>query len=363
MSATNRSSRLGHRKSRSGCRKCRERRVKCDEVQPHSEEPLDNLPESTTRRLLELRLLQNWYASMIDVFPLPAPQSWRDIFSKAIPSEAMKHSNLLYILLAVSATNLLRSEPSNFELSRARQSYMVSAMREQRRMVDSMSPDNAEPVSLAAMLILLNAFAMMQERSLEPYVPPNEWLAMGKGTRAVLWMSVQPIRKSGGAEGGASIGLLGLAASSPRFGLDESYFEPGLRENFAGVLAQDLPSGDIWDYETREAYEKTLSYVGSVQKAIRGGEPVYAVAKRIQAFPVVIPRQFSDLVAEQRPRALVVLAHYFAVVSQVSGIWWLDSRADGAEPMPKREVLAIRAALPEEWQGQMVWPLDMVGQP
>jgi hypothetical protein len=79
-------------------------------------------------------------------------------------------------------------------------------------MVDAMSMDNAGPVCLAALLILLNAFAMLQERVLEPYTPPIEWLQMGKGAGSVLRMSVAYPYKHGD---GSNSELLTIANSPP----------------------------------------------------------------------------------------------------------------------------------------------------
>jgi hypothetical protein len=54
-----------------------------------------------------------------------------------------------------------------------------------------------------------------------------------------------------------------------------------MRAEFDGILDQAMASGDTWNDETRDAYEKTLSYVGSIQKSIRHREPVYVLARRI----------------------------------------------------------------------------------
>jgi hypothetical protein len=134
-----------------------------------------------------------------------------------------------------------------------------------------------------------------------------------------------------------------------------------MRLDFEGILTQKLPSGDTWDEETKEAYEKALSYVGSVQKAIDRGEPIYAICRRIQAFPLVMPPKYIDLVTMQRPRALVVLAHFFATVAQARGVWWLGESRRGEDSMARREIRAISRAIPKEWYGQMIWPMDMVG--
>jgi hypothetical protein len=124
-----------------------------------------------------------------------------------MPALALKFDNLFYNLLVLSSTNLLSREPNNREVFQARQNYLVSGIREQRRMVDTMSMDNALPICLAAILILINS-AMVQERVLEPYTSPTEWLQMGKGAGGALRMSCTYILKYGD---GANSELLTIA--------------------------------------------------------------------------------------------------------------------------------------------------------
>ncbi|KAH8907624.1 hypothetical protein BR93DRAFT_878618 [Coniochaeta sp. PMI_546] len=400
-----RSAKVGHRKSRNGCKKCKSRRVKCDESHPvcgncsrlaldcawpdmvfrptPSPDPaslssrstdsdelprsqdssasnqLDHIdiPESKERRLLEHRLMQNYLQLVAQPLPISPNKEWRHLFSRVMTKLALTHDNLLYALLTVSASNLLLSEPDDKELFNARQRYLILAMREQRKMVERLSVDTADAVCFASLLLLLNSFSMLRERSLEPYLPPLEWIHIGRGAGTVIWLSVEAAVKSGDFENSS---MYVIAKSYPNFGEDQSYFSPLMRAGFEGVLTQSLPSGDVWDDATKEAYEKTLSYVGSVQNAIRIGEPTYAICRRIQAFPLLMPAKFINFVEEQRPRALVVLAHFFAAVAQVHGVWWLREDEDG-ESTAKREVRAISKAVGSEWQPLLVWPLDMVG--
>ncbi|OIW30701.1 hypothetical protein CONLIGDRAFT_679467 [Coniochaeta ligniaria NRRL 30616] len=315
------------------------------------------LPESKERRLLEHRLMQNYLQAVVQPFPMSPNREWRRLFSHVMTKLALTHDNLLYALLTVSASHLLLTEPDDMELFSARQSYLILAMREQRKMVERLSVDTADAVCFTSLLLLINSFSMLRDRSLEEYHPPLEWIHIGRGAGTVIWLSVEAAHKSGDFE---SSSMYVIAKSYPRFGEDQSYFSPVMREGFEGILTQALPSGEVWDDATKEAYEKTLSYVGSVHNAIRVGEPVYAICRRIQAFPLLMPAKFITFLEEQRPRALTVLAHFFAVVVQVHGVWWLREGEDG-ESTAKREVRAISKVLPPEWKALLVWPLEMVG--
>lgn len=321
-----------------------------------------DIPESRDRRLLEHRLMQNYLQHLAQPFPVSPNKEWQHLFNHVIPGLALApcRENLLYALLTVSASHLLLTEPDDMELFGARQSYLILAMREQRKMVESLSAETADAVCFTSLLLLINSFSMMRERTLDPYVPPLEYLHMGRGAGTVIWLSIEAAIKSGNFENSS---MYVIAKAYPRFGEDQSYFSPHNRKDFDGVLNQVLSSGEVWDGPTREAYEKALSYVGSIQNAIRTGEPTYAVCRRIQAFPLLISSKFLAFLEEQRPRALVVLAHFFATLVQVrgDGVWWLSKDGDGGESIAKREIRAIRKVLPPKWQPLLVWPLDMVG--
>lgn len=320
-----------------------------------------NLPESRARRLMEHRLMHNYYLNAANPFPVAPEQTWRKLWSVHIPAMGLSYDNVMYAMMASSATSLLRSTPDDKDLFDARQGYFISSLQAQRQEVANLSVENAEPVCFGALLISMTSFAMLKERSLEPYQPPIEWLQVGRGAGTVIWQSVQTIISE--AREADYPALMTVASAYPYFGKDQSYFDAEMRINFLGVLTQHLPSGDDWDdEETREAYEKTLSYVGSIQKGVNSGEPAYAVTRRIQTFALLVPPTFVTLLGLQRPRALVVMAHFWATVSQVHGIWWLgESDAISEESTAKREIRAIKKALPQEWMTTMVWPLDQVG--
>ena len=80
---------------------------------------------------------------------------------------ALQNENLLYALLALSATQLSSTYPNDVELSRAREDYWNMALREQAMAVENRDLSAATVSSFAAFLISVNAFAKVQERNLE----------------------------------------------------------------------------------------------------------------------------------------------------------------------------------------------------
>jgi hypothetical protein len=62
----------------------------------------------------------------------------------------------------------------------------------------------------------------------------------------------------------------------------------------------------------------------------------------MMAFALLAPKKFIQYVGEQLPRALVILAHFFALASNVKYMWWIGDIA-------QREIQGIWDVLPLEW--------------
>lgn len=399
-----RRAKVGHRKTRTGCKRCRERRVKCDEALPvcrncsrlgldcvyapqktsqspqrvssatpnqlattamvsdrrrshpqlrgsPSYGPLDNLARSTPenhlegqeQRLMELRLLHNWMSRQTESFGLSPASTWRNIWRVKVPRMALGKEHVLYALMAFSASQLLGSNPDDMELSLARHTYWSMALAKQSEVVSHASPADTESLTLAAMLISMNAFAVLRDRNITPYSPPTQWLEVAKGVRNIFPPpeSLEPdstLRQIQDIT--ANIWKDAFCASTP---IDREY-ERILRTHPSAADSEDM-----------ETYEKTLAYLCSFRKAIIEGEPMYQHVRRICIFPQRVSRRFIELLYERRPRALVILACYFALASH-SGALHLFGDFDRS--IPKREVYAISQTVPAGWRGLMIWPLD-----
>ena len=112
------------------------------------------------------------------------------------------------------------------------------------------------------------------------------------------------------------------------------------------------PTTEPWDSTIEQAYNSTLSLIGSVQLAIEQSERQIDILRRLLVFPVLLEKPFIDLVEEGRPRALVLMAHYFALLTSFSHIWWIGDTG-------KREIVGIQSFLLAEWSDLMRWPLSM----
>ncbi|KAJ9613164.1 hypothetical protein H2200_003105 [Cladophialophora chaetospira] len=410
---TRRITKAFHRKSRNGCQTCRTRRVKtdittkCDERKPiclncetrgvactfaivtrpsvapvptlpsPSEEsdpandahlatksskesetaastafPIDlnnvesvlDLPESKSRRLLELRLLNHWSENMTKPFAEFPNSHLVTAWAEHVPRMGFQYENVLYMMFACSATNLLRRETEDPDIIAAADVYLGLALREQYKAVQKLSIENADPVCFTAMLLLITSVARLWKRDLEPYSPPMEWLRLGAGAGTVLRTAKEMLKEDPSSK------VWMFINAPPVFNVDIIFAKKNM-DPFSKILESE--SGHT-DPETLEAYEKTLSFVGYVYQAVDNDEPVHMVARKIFTFPIFVPRLFIELVEEKMPCALVILAHYFALMARHPSIWWIGKT-------PKREIQAIYNILPEPYQSKMRWPAIMAG--
>jgi len=282
---------------------------------------------------------------------LGANEPW----TATLPRLAFDHDALLYAMYAIAALHLSRLEPDNAEVIDAYRNYLGLALREHREDVSELSKANSDAACLTSSLIRIYAFAILQERPLNPYTPPMQFLYMTSGALMVFheaWNSV--------ADDESSVAVQ-LVKNTPVWSEGEASFEDGWMAPFhqsnglglSHLLQRDATENppEPWDIEFQEAYQSTLNYIGSVQIAIAAGEAGMLTLRRLLLFPILVPKKFIDLVAEQRPRALVVLAHYFALIARFEHLWYIG---DGG----RREVRGIQTVLSAEWNGMMGWPLS-----
>ncbi|KAE9372815.1 hypothetical protein N431DRAFT_245632 [Stipitochalara longipes BDJ] len=393
---------VGHKKSRTGCQRCRERRVKCNEVHPkcascdrhqtpciydrgyvtptepvESREttmtgpngvsvvaptslgtslPVYDLPETRHRRLLELRLLHQWVtktalslnteAALGEALSKEERDNWIDDQSNI----AFANDSALYMLYSVSALHLARYEPHNFELQEAYRQYFAIGLRKHSVDVSDLSKANADVVCMTSSLIRVSASPSHQERNLDPYTPPTQWIQLSRGAGRSFKAAIDLF-----GDDERSLSLHARIYKRIRGSSDwGSLFVESNRQGLLHLLrpARD-PTAEPWDSKIEQAYKSTLSLIGSVQLAIAQSERQVDILRRLLVFPMLLEKPFIDLVEEGQPRALVLIAYYFAMLTTFSHVWWIGETG-------KREIKGIQSIISAEWSDLMTWPLTMV---
>lgn len=347
-----------------------------------------DIPESKERRIWELRLLHNYMVNsaqqaagsraerphgphprpsegatqdssetvMEDVGPGEAGAAFGQgsfLWGLEIPLLAFEDDAILYAMLASSALNMWSKSGDareRDELRMCQQKYLSMALREQRQAVGNLSRDNADTVCMSSLIILQNSFALVQTLPVRPWQPPLEWLRMGKGAGSVLTVARGYLGPPGGGAGGAGgYKTTQFLNSMPRMDPDEMFTLEN-RAHLAWLLENDRGAADavggdheLQDKVTLGIYNRVLSYIGTVQKAIADHEPLYSVCRRFIGFAVWMPEVYHDFLTQRRPRALVTLAHFFKLWIPYDDLWLIGKTGES-------QVRGIQEALPVEWR-------------
>ena len=308
-------------------------------------------PESRKRRLLELRLLHFYMTKTSLTLNLAAPGSegpnLLEAWMSHVPYLAFENDALLNIICAIAALHTAKINPPDLDAIDVYRIYLDMALRQHSNDVDDLTKRNADAACMTSSLIRVAAFAILQERPLVPYIPPMHWLQMTRGAGNVYnqaWKFIQ--------DDSSSI-LVEMLKRTPVLKDSDPLFQESSRQGLLHLLhgTRNEQALEAWSVEIEEAYSSTLSYIGSVQSLIEGGEKPQTVCRILIMFPYLIQKSFIGLVEQQQPRALVILAHYFGLLNQFRDIWFIGDTGP-------REIRAIQAVLSEEWQDLMAWPVQ-----
>ncbi|KAL4962751.1 uncharacterized protein BDV14DRAFT_177878 [Aspergillus stella-maris] len=100
-----------------------------------------------------------------------------------------------------------------------------------------------------------------------------------------------------------------------------------------------------------EVYDDAISKLDrSLEMLSKGGEPTMIALRWMFRFP----SRYLELVRERQPLALIIFAHYCAVLHHLRDRWWMDDRGS-------RLVKEISRLLGQERQSSILWASDIVG--
>lgn len=240
------------------------------------------------------------------------------------------------------ATMVPDAEQTPQELMTHRAAYLEATMNQHRQLISGMTPETADATCFASMALTVDAFASLLERQLEPYEPPLPWLHMSRGLSSVFGVAMNLVKDYPDA---IIHHLFGTTVA--RGMADKATFEANL-EGFRHLLE---PRDEVLNEEDLEAYKNVVSYIGSVKNAHAAGEHPKTICRRLTAWATMSPARYIELLGLRRPRALVLLAHFFGLACYVNQFWWIGWT-------PVREIRAIEANLSPVWMDLLAWPLQ-----
>jgi hypothetical protein len=227
------------------------------------------------------------------------------------------------------------------EIKQARRLYLDLAVRGQRMAVSNLNPDNADAICMATILISNQGFLLDHDLDLNEsgYTPPVQWMLLASSINTVL---------------AACRGMLGPTSAMERIALSgrslllDRYNSPDNSIFFKPVMGFQ-PDTELAD---RESYQAAVNFLGAIRKGAEACEPLSLLSRRFFSFATLLPAQFIGFVRQQRPRALVIMACFFAMTKEVEAIWWFRGAA-------ARHVEGLRTLVPAEWSWAFEWIDDM----
>jgi len=254
-------------------------------------------------------------------------------------------------MYAISALHIADAEPHNLEIMDTHRRYLDLALREHNNDITNLNETNFDAVCMTSSLLRVNAFVLLRDRPLIPYTPPVLWLDMTRGAMNIFKAAWQWIRNDE-----ASIASR-LTRRMPLVFDEEAKFAESNRQGLLHLLHRDEEdiAEEPWHADIQEAYESTISYIGCIWIAMKAHELPAETCRRLLLFPFLIQSRFIDLVKDQQPRALAVLAHYFALLARFRSVWWIGDTGP-------REVRALNSILSGKRQDLMRWPLQLMDE-
>ncbi|KAK3113756.1 hypothetical protein LTR53_008621 [Teratosphaeriaceae sp. CCFEE 6253] len=290
---------------------------------------------------LELRLMHQWTAHTCNSLA-QGPEC--DFLRDEAPLIALKQPwrpALKDAMFALAARHIADTTSSEPHWSTIAVAYSAKAADELHQELSIALDDDAHFVYLTSVMLCIdNLQRLAQTADLLP------WLRLSVAVRAAHERLVKS-RSNG------TVRLTGMpydSSSSLMIEARELYLaEQGRPFTYLLTFASEyetLSSGD------QDAYIELLALLALLLKRITSGALGSMDAfTRLAQFPASISARFTDLVVARTPRALVILAHYFALMKVIEkDVFWLKGIAEN-------HIQVIHDQLPSAWKERMSWPM------
>lgn len=273
-----------------------------------------------------------------------------DIWQRAVPQMAFQgRTYLADAILSVAALHLRSQSPDDKALVQASHAYTASTLAEYCASLDmGITGDNAEALFLTATLIAFQSVASRifskedaDANSDDPnarYALPLPWFHAFQGVKTIVASSWQWIR--------SSIIVTTVIDSQPSLQLDLNPLGP---KSFFGHLLDNMQD-EISKEDARYASSTAQCYSHAI--CVLNWAHGSPSPEASLAFPATVARRYVELVEQKRPRALAILACFFALLKRMDGVWWLQD-------VSRREVMGLVGLFESgsDWWKHLEWPI------
>ncbi|KAH7166511.1 hypothetical protein EDB81DRAFT_285424 [Dactylonectria macrodidyma] len=254
-----------------------------------------------------------------------------DVWQKTIPQMAHEHPFLMHTILACSALHLAHSSPSQrpFFLLQAR-SHQDIAMPLFRHAIANVSASNCHAVLAFSHLLIVYSFAANSADEplffTNPASPSQgmlcSWLYFVRN--GCLLVCEQWDRIETGP-----LGPLARSWEMPIPGVQEET-QSALTDYLLSILPgnSDIQDEEPWFHSACEIYRETAAQLGwafATSQALTGND--FTTWDLIRVWPMVISPEFIELLVQEHPAALILLAHYCLLLERIQPQWYFEGRA------------------------------------
>ncbi|KAH8818889.1 hypothetical protein DL96DRAFT_1684452 [Flagelloscypha sp. PMI_526] len=359
--------------SKKGCLTCKTRHVKCDEIRPictacskrrescvWSDNPSVllvlphaaraalrlsknrqlSLPTLSEFRPKELELLHNWTTNTIFTF-IPSEPAIRHGFQVSLPQIAFQHKFLLHAMFAITSLHMNHLLPSSNYLPLAKMHCQCAVVGALEAQGDSASPD---AIIMTSILLATYWLALPTwELTCQGHSPDIfNWVP---AVRTIMRM-VMPYHENlvGGTFSFLPRRINGLPAEMTPF--------PDILYRIYDPQACPLDTEELKDVQTLAAYEAALVSFIHYSWGVFMAADIQTLT--IHGFICSSPDEFFKLFLGRRPRALILVAHYCALLGQFDRVWWYSWERC------RHDLQHILSLLDEEWLPCMEYPLNVL---
>ncbi|TQV95744.1 hypothetical protein V2A60_000921 [Cordyceps javanica] len=308
-------------------------------------------PTRPVDRMLELRLWHHYTTSTYKTLLHNVPAA-NDIWQFEVPKLAFAGKTYLAdAILAVSALHLRSLNPDDKNLVQATHAYSASALADYcSSLAGGIHDENAEALFLTACLIAFQATAsrifIKDDGEMTPstgknssrYPLPSAWFHAFQGVKTIVATSWQWIFNSPT--------VVAVINSQPSFQLD---MNPLGSSSFFGHLLEGVED-EISSEDPQVNLLSQQGYVHAVSVLNWAHQNPYPPATL--AFPAAVSKRFVQLVEAKRPRALAIVACFFALLKRMDNVWWLGD-------VSRREVMGLVSLFEpgSGWWRHLEWPV------
>lgn len=263
---------------------------------------------------------------------------FHDTLQHAVVRSAFESQFLMSTLLALTSVHM-QSLGQEIDARRCL-SYCRMAFEGHRKAITE-----ANPKSHAALLTNTLLLALLSSPALrspgEARLLLIDWMLMWRGIPSVFKITGEECLKPDGLDALFQRPIVQPYATAAAVAGE-------LLEMFSQVQADDE------DYSELPVYRETLRCLGSLYNHLSEHGVDYDMVLRIATWFTVVPDGFVALARVQKPRAMVVLAHYAAFLKLVTSFWWLGNAGDSS-------ICDIWQHTQFQWHEYMQLPLAVMG--